>query len=418
MPPIPAGPGAHPSGGVFTTRGWPTVLGVAVVAAAITVLVWRTGSDGAPNGLVHLYYLPIVYLAAFVGRGAAATMGVLAGLAAGPFMPVAGVLDVARPGGQPVGEWVVRMALLVVVGVVVAWFARLQPRAPELVLRDRAFARALRTAVACGHVTAHFQPVVDLADGRVLGVEALCRWTDASGRSIPPAEFIPLAERTGVIGVVGSHVLDLAVRQAERWAADPGEAPTMAFNVSAAQLSDPAFPAELAAVVAATSLDPRTLCLEITETAIIADPPAALATVEAAREMGLSIALDDFGTGQSSLAYLAEFPIDIIKIDKAFVDEVDEDDRTRGLVRAIVNMAEAIGATTIAEGIERPAQLAALRALGCRSGQGYLLGRPTVAAEVDLSRRRFARHVPAQRGIDARALDPREPSVAPSESSA
>ncbi len=412
MPPNSARPVARSRWpeGAFAAGGWPTLLAVAAVAtvaAGITVLVWRTGRDGAPNGLVHLYYLPIVYLAAFVGRGAAATLAVLVGLAVGPLMPVAGVIDVAGPDGQPVGEWVVRMTLLVVVGVVVAWFARLQPRPPELVLRDRAFARALRGAVASGHVTAHFQPVVDLADGRVLGVEALCRWTDASGRSVPPGEFIPLAERTGVIGVVGSRVLGLAVRQAEQWAAGRAAAPSMAINVSAAQLSDPAFPAELAAVVAASPLDPRTLCLEITETAIIADPQAALATVEAAREMGLSIALDDFGTGQSSLAYLAEFPIDIVKIDKVFVDEVDQDDRTRGLVRAIVDMAEAIGATTIAEGIERPAQLAALRALGCRFGQGYLLGRPTAADQVDLSPRRFAGQVPSQRGAEARELDPR-----------
>ena len=401
MPPTSARPAARPrrTGGAFSVRGWPTVLGVALTAVGITALVWRTGVDGSPNGLVHLYYLPIVYLAAFVGRGAAATMGVLAGLAAGPLMPVAGVIDLARPDGQPVGEWAVRMALLVVVGVVVAWFARQQPRPPELVLRDRAFARALRGAVASGHVTAHFQPIVDLADGHVLGAEALCRWTDASGRSIPPSEFIPLAERTGVIDVVGRRVLDLAIRQAEQWVTcDP--APSVAINVSAAQLSDPAFPVELAAVLAASSVDPRRLCLEITETAIIADPQAALGTVTAARETGLSIALDDFGTGQSSLAYLAEFPIDIVKIDKAFVDEVDRDDRTRDLVRAIVDMAEAIGATTIAEGIERPAQLAALRALGCRFGQGYLLGRPTAADEVDLSPRRFARQVPSQRGAE------------------
>lgn len=392
--------------GTSAAASWPTLLGVVALTGLITVVVWRTGPDGAPNGLVHLYYLPIVYLAAFVGRGAAASAAMLAGLAAGPLMPVAGVIAIGG-NAQPVGEWVVRMTLFTVVGVVVAWFAHQQPRSPELVLRDRAFARALRGAVAAGRVTAHFQPVVDLTDGRVIGVEALSRWTDASGRSIPPGEFIPLAERTGVIGLVGSHVLGLAVQQAEDWARAHETGPSMAINVSAAQLSDPAFLVELASVVAASDLDPQSLCLEITETAIIADPRAALETVVAARRMGLAVALDDFGTGQSSLAYLAEFPIDIVKVDKAFVDEVDRDRRVRGLVRAIVDMAEAIGATTVAEGIERPGQLAALRELGCRRGQGYLLGRPTPPDQVDLSPRTFATQVPAQRGVEAQVADPR-----------
>lgn len=361
----------------------PSALGIVALAVLITVVVWRSGSSGSPTGLVHLFYLPVIFVGAAFGRAAAAGAGVTAGLAAGPFMPVAGTLGPLDGAAQPVGEWVVRLSLFVVVGVVVAWLVRQEPRPLDVLLRDLVLARRLCRAVDAGRVTAHYQPIVDLGDGRVVGMEALARWTEPSGRPVPPGDFIPAAERTGTIGVLGLHLLRLAIHQAERW--DPhAEVPAiMSVNVSAAQLSDPAFLADLTAVLSGSTLVPAQLCLEITETAIIADPKAALATVQAAHDLGVSIALDDFGTGQSSLAYLAEFPIDIVKIDKSFVDEVDRDPKVNALVLAIVEMAKALRAVTIAEGIERPSQLVALRHLGCRLGQGYHLGRPGPSASLE-----------------------------------
>jgi EAL domain-containing protein (putative c-di-GMP-specific phosphodiesterase class I) len=379
-----AGPGS-PVGGASV----PTVIGVIGVTVLITVAVWRTAPSGSPTGLVHLYYLPVIYLAAFVGPVSAALLAAAAGLAAGPFMPVAGKVQVTA-GEQPVAEWLVRTTLLVVVAVVVAWLARRQARPVDLLLRDLASARSLRGAIASGRVTVYYQPIVDLADGSVAGLEALCRWTDRSGRHIPPSEFIPVAERTGTIGLLGARVLELAVRQAEAWSDGTAHRPQMSVNVSPSQLSDPAFRHAVAQAVTDSRLESRQLCLEITETAIITDPEAALATVRAARKLGVQVALDDFGTGHSSLAQLAGFPIDVVKIDKAFVDEVDTDPKVRSLVHAIVEMARALGAAAVAEGIERASQLAVLRDLGCPLGQGYHLGRPAPAGAVDLSPRTVA----------------------------
>ncbi|MCV2393287.1 EAL domain-containing protein [Actinotalea sp. M2MS4P-6] len=379
-------PGSSASGWSARASSWPTMLGVVLVGVLITGVVWHTAPSGSPTGLVHLYYLPVIYVAAFVGPAAAAFVAILAGLAAGPLVPVAGHVSVTSS-EQPVSEWLVRLSLMVVVAVVVAWLARRQARPVDLLVRDAVSARTLRGALASGEIALHFQPVIALEDGRVAGVEALCRWTDRSGRSVPPAEFIPLAERTGVIHELGAWVLRTAVRQAEEWSAAMSETPTMAVNVSADQLGHEKFRALVAEVLAHSPIEPRQLVLEITETAIIADREAALATVRAARELGARVALDDFGTGTSSLAQLAGFPIDIVKIDKGFVDGVDHDPTMRALVRAIVSMAEALGALAVAEGIERPSQLAVLRELGCPFGQGFDLGRPAPAGAVDLTPR-------------------------------
>ncbi len=369
-------------------HAWPIVLGLVVVGAAIAVVVWRTAQSGSPTGLVHLFYLPITYAGVRFGRATAAAAGTVAGLVSGPLMPVApALLPVLGAGEQSVSEWAVRLGSFVLVGTMVAWLARQQPRPLEVLARDALLARSLRRAVASGRITVEYQPIVDLGDGRVVGTEALARWTDRQGRKVPPCEFIPVAERTGVIVALGRRVLGLAVRQAVEWTTHAEAPPMVTVNVSAAQLSDPGFPADVAELLASTSLRPQQLCLEITETAIIADPQAALVTVTGAQRMGLRIALDDFGTGQSSLAYLADFPVDILKIDKSFVDEVDTDAKVRALVLAIIEMARALGAVTIGEGIERPSQLAALRSLGCRLGQGYLLGRPVPPAGVDLRSR-------------------------------
>ena len=377
------------SGDSARAASLPTVLGVLVVTALITAAVWHTAPSGSPTGLVHLYYLPVIYLAAFVGPWSAMLLAAVAGLAAGPFMPVDGRIQVTAS-EQPVTEWLVRLTLLVVVAAVVAWLAGRQARPVDQLLRDLASARSLRGAIAAGRLTVHYQPIVNLADGSVAGLEALCRWTDRSGRLVPPSEFIPVAERTGLIGVLGARVLELAVRQAEVWSDGPAQRPSMSVNVSAAQLSDPGFGAAVADVLVGSRLDSSQLCLEITETAIIADPRAALTAVRAARQLGVRVALDDFGTGHSSLAQLAGFPIDVVKIDKAFVDRIDTDPKVRALVLAIVEMAGALGAAAVAEGIERASQLAVLRDLGCPLGQGFHLGRPAPADAVDLSPRTVA----------------------------
>lgn len=355
---------------------------VLVSTALVTWLVVAT--HGAPNPLVHLYYLPILYASARHGWAGALAAGALAGLAAGPWMPTSN----PDTESQGVEEWGTRLALFVVVGAIAAWLARQQPRPLDTMLRDVVVGQALRSAVRNRRIRVHYQPLVDLNDGRVMGVEALCRWHDGKGKPVPPAEFIPVAERTGAIGAVGRDVMGQATRQADAWRRDAMPDILVTVNVSAVQLGTARFLAELTEAVNYGGRGTR-LCIEITETAIMADPARALTTLRAARDLGVTIAIDDFGTGHSSLTYLTEFPIDIIKIDKSFIDAVDTDPKARALVHAIVQMAQSLGVSTIAEGIERLEQVEALRELGCEVGQGYHLGRPSDPARVDWAQRSF-----------------------------
>ncbi len=360
------------------------------VTLALTILIAATG--GAPTTLGHLYYVPILYVAIRHGARAAAFAAVVAGLAVGPWMPS------SIPGAehQELGSWLVRLVIFVLVGVVAAILARSDSRPFDVLVRDVYVARGLRTAVRQNQIRVHYQPLIDLTSGEVLGFEALCRWRDSQGREIPPARFIPEAERTGVITAVGRRVLHQAAGQAKDWVDHGRPSLLMTVNVSAVQLSEPAFLADLVELVRGDATDGFQLCLEITETAIIADPRRALKTLRKARGLGVTIALDDFGTGQSSLAYLADFPIDIIKIDRSFVATVGIDPKSHSLVGAMVQMAHALGARTIAEGIETPEQLKAVTALGCSIGQGYYLGFPDAPEAVDWERRDM---VPATDGL-------------------
>lgn len=356
-----------------------TIILVAIGLVAFVIVV----TGGAPNPLAHLFYIPILYAAARHGRVGGLAAAVTSGLTVGPWMPAP-----SEPSGhQSLRDWGVRLALFVVVGLVAAWLARQRPQPLDLLLRDVVLGQGLRAAVRKRQIRVHYQPLVDLADGRVIGVEALCRWSDGRQRPVPPDVFIPAAERTGAISLVGREVLRISTQQGDLWANVHGECMTMSVNVSPLELSHSGFLRGLEALAGEAALRRYRLCVEITETAIIADPDKALVTLTALREMGALIALDDFGTGHSSLAYLARLPIDIIKIDQSFVATIDVDPTSRALVNAVVRIASALGATTIAEGIERPSQLRVLRELGCDIGQGYYLGRPTVASDVDWARR-------------------------------
>lgn len=366
-----------------------------VMTAALTILIAMRG--GAPTTLGHLFYIPILYVAIRHGVKAAALAGAVAGLAVGPWMPS------SIPGHehQTLGGWLVRLALFVLVGCVAAFLARSDSRSLDMVARDLYVAQRLRAAVRFHQIRVHYQPLIDLTDGQVVGFEALCRWRDSKGREIPPHRFIPEAERTGVITAVGRQVLHQAVDQAHYWVGHGRPGLLMTVNVSTVQLSDPAFLADLVRLVPADATERFQLGLEITETAIIEDPQSALTFLRAARELGITIAVDDFGTGQSSLAYLADFPIDIIKIDRSFVASMGTDPKSHSLVGAIVQMAHSLGALTIAEGIETPEQLRALAALGCSLGQGYYLGFPDAPDAVDWGRRDMAPATSRRSGTDS-----------------
>jgi len=237
----------------------------------------------------------------------------------------------------------------------------------------------LPQALERGDLTVHYQTMVDLADGAVVGVEALARWQRAEREWISPVEFVPLAEGTGLIRRLGEQVLlqacgdvaSLNLRRPERSQLD------LAVNVSARQLDDPTFIDRLAGVLETTGLPARSLTLEITEGALVEDTREVTGRLSALRELGVRIAVDDFGTRFASLAYLQRLPLDILKIDRAFVSGVHRERGSAAITSAIVRMARELGLRTVGEGIEHAEEADWLRERGCDVGQGYHFSRPT-----------------------------------------
>ncbi|OKO85875.1 diguanylate cyclase [Bradyrhizobium sp. NAS80.1] len=236
----------------------------------------------------------------------------------------------------------------------------------------------LRQALVYGGFEIHYQPLVDLRSNEVSGCEALLRWRHPERGMVSPAEFIPIAEDTGLINELGDWVLRTACNEAATWPAHVH----VAVNVSPVQLKCDTLALRIAGALAASGLDPRRLELEITEAVLIRDDEAALSILHQLRAIGVRIALDDFGTGYSSLSYLKRFPFDKIKIDRCFVADIAETSGAPVIVQAVVNIAAASNMTTVAEGVETAAQREILRALGCTEMQGYLFSAPKPAAEV------------------------------------
>ncbi|MCU1350838.1 MAG: putative signaling protein [Acidimicrobiales bacterium] len=236
----------------------------------------------------------------------------------------------------------------------------------------------LRRAIAGAELENHYQAIVDLASGGILGAEALVRWNHPDRGLLLPAEFIALAEETGLITDIGGAVLRQACRDAAGWPVIDGHVPTVSVNLSPRQLQQPGIVGEVADALTAAGLDAGRLTLEITESVLIDDPTCAAATLSALKDLGVSIALDDFGTGYSSLSYLARFPVDCLKIDKSFTDALvsplpsDE----ASLIDTILAMCRSLKLDVTAEGVEEPQQVARLLTMGCAVGQGFHFARP------------------------------------------
>ncbi len=237
----------------------------------------------------------------------------------------------------------------------------------------------LRAALEEDRFELLYQPLMDMQTMRLSGFEALLRWRDTSGALIPPSDFIPLAEETGLIVPLGEWVLNKACATAATWPSDV----TVAVNVSAVQFRMPQFVDMVAAALAATGLPPSRLELEVTETIMLQDNVATVAQLHRLRRLGVRISMDDFGTGYSSLSYLRSFPFDKIKIDRSFVRDVADKGEARAIVRAIAGLGASLGMRTTAEGVESGEQLARLRAEGCTDAQGYLFGKPMPVDAVD-----------------------------------
>lgn len=241
----------------------------------------------------------------------------------------------------------------------------------------------LRVALREQQLFVEYQPQVRLKDGRVVGVEALVRWKHPKFGIVPPGDFIAVAEDCGLINGIGRLVLEQSCRQLADWTRlAPGRPLAMTVNVSPRQLSDPAFFTELRKVLADTGIDPRALCLEITESAMMRVPAEVVQLLDQIRQLGIYIAIDDFGTGHSSLSRLRDMPAEVLKIDRSFVDGLGSETGDTAIVSSILSLAYAMGKHTIAEGVEQPEQAALLLRMGCEAAQGYFFSRPVAADKI------------------------------------
>jgi diguanylate cyclase (GGDEF)-like protein/PAS domain S-box-containing protein len=243
----------------------------------------------------------------------------------------------------------------------------------------------LRRAIDNDQLELHYQPIKWLDDNQIVGVEALVRWRRPDGILVPPGQFIPVAEETGLIRPIGRWVLHEACRQLARWRSDLPQTAglAMSVNVSARQLQDTSIVEDVeSALRDETGLEPGSLILELTETAVVENFEGASATLQKLRWMAVQLAMDDFGTGHSSLSSLSQLPLDILKIDQSFVARLDQDAQGRAIVYAIISLATALGVRVTAEGIETASQLSTLIELDCHHGQGFLLGRPAPPDEL------------------------------------
>jgi diguanylate cyclase (GGDEF)-like protein/PAS domain S-box-containing protein len=246
----------------------------------------------------------------------------------------------------------------------------------------------LRRGIERDEIVPYFQPIVDLESGRVLGYEVLARWLHPDRGLLTPNHFLPLAEETGLLVDLGTEMLHNSLAQLAAWRAAGHDFAncSLSVNVGNRQLLDPAFYKLVGELLGETGIDADSLWLEITETSLLADVKAATVTLRELRSLGLHLSVDDFGTGYSSLTYLKRFPVEAIKVDRAFVSGLGIENEDTTIVEAVVKLGQALGLAVIAEGIETPLQLSRLRELGCDKGQGYLFGRPRPAALIESER--------------------------------
>ncbi|HEV2893714.1 MAG TPA: EAL domain-containing protein, partial [Actinomycetota bacterium] len=243
----------------------------------------------------------------------------------------------------------------------------------------------LRRALEAGELFLQYQPTFDLGSGQLVGAEALARWNHPVRGLVPPTEFIPLAEASGLIRPLGAWVLREACRQAAEWQRNspPRERPlTLNINLSGRQLQSPEVVDDVARALKESGLPPSALVLEMTESVLMDDSEDVLAILKQLKQLGPRLAIDDFGTGYSSLSYLHRFPVDMLKIDRSFVERLSHASDNAELARTIVRLGQSLQLVTVAEGVEDSAQFLALRRMGCDVGQGYYFGRPMESEEI------------------------------------
>jgi EAL domain-containing protein (putative c-di-GMP-specific phosphodiesterase class I) len=262
-------------------------------------------------------------------------------------------------------------------------FEMFRPAMHEEAVRRLETAADLRRGLEAGQLEVFYQPIIDVGTATAIGAEALVRWHHPTRGLVSPVDFIPVAESTGLIVPLGMWVLNEACRQGQAWRHSglTDDAFYMSINLSARQLQDPALLDDVALAIKSSGLPARAIVLEVTESVIMEDLDTSLARLNALKNLGLRLGVDDFGTGYSSLSYLRNLPMDVVKIDKSFVDRITLDPEGAAMVRSMIELSNALGLTTIAEGVEEADQFALLDALGCDSVQGYLFARPMPSDE-------------------------------------
>jgi EAL domain-containing protein (putative c-di-GMP-specific phosphodiesterase class I) len=253
----------------------------------------------------------------------------------------------------------------------------------HLAVKERLQLKAdLGSAMGTDQLSLHYQPIIDLPTGEIVGVEALARWNHPRLGMIPPDQFIPVAEETGLIVALGMWVLETACRDVQGWQRAGEASPNLrlSVNVSGRQLEDPCFVDGVRAVLENLAFDPAHLVLEITETVLVAKAEQSIEKLHGLKALGVQLAVDDFGTGYSSLSSLQRLPVDIVKIDRSFIAHLDGDGDQARLARAVLALGRTLQLETVAEGVESNDQAAELRRLECSLAQGYYFARPADGA--------------------------------------
>ena len=352
----------------------PVAWGAVILGLALSWLVaYSVGGAGAVAP--HWFYLPVLYAAARFGCLGAAASAVVAGLLAGPLMP----LDVAAGVAQQPEDWITRATFFVILGQAMALVIGQSRSAITAEFERLHMEQDLRAGIHRDEFVLHYQPIVSLSTGEIVGAEALVRWQHPERGLLFPDRFIPEAETSGLIVDLGERVLEMACRQLVTWQYGPLREHKffrLAVNLSARQLDEPGLVAYVGDRIRSLGIEPAWLHLEVTETALVTEVEACTARLGELKALGVALAIDDFGTGQASLAYLHQFPVDIVKIDRSFVASLGSGGRADAVSRAVIKLAHDLGMKTVAEGVEAVDQMHMLRQLGCDLAQGYYFSRP------------------------------------------
>lgn len=376
---------------------------VATLIGLLLVASWTVSYASGGAGLVppHWFYVPILIAAVrFRWRGALVT-GLLAGVLAGPLLPE----NVAANTSQAPANWAGRTVFFVALGLLMASLISVALSGLSRQVEMLRAARTLALALHRREFVVWYQPVIDLSDRSIVGVEALVRWNHPTRGLLPPGDFIGTAEASGMIGSLGSYVLQEACAQVAIWRTTVLQDVSsfkLAVNLSSLQLVEPGLETTVSSTLRETGLPASWLCLEITESAVMEDIERSAERLTQLKGVGISVAIDDFGTGHSSLAHLHRLPVDLVKIDQSFVAALGKPGPHGAMVGALIALAHTLDMATIAEGVETPRQATRLCDLGAGLAQGYLFSRPQPASTIEalLERQHTAQHR-ASAGPDA-----------------